>query len=298
MNASSDGTLSVGQILRAAREGQGLSVHDVENRIKFATKQIEWLEADDYVRLHEAAFVRGFVRSYARLLKLDAADLLSNLPSSHLQMSLAHEVKSMEIPMPTSFAARKHNIIWLAAALVVALSLVIFERFHSRAPEQPQAQPVSNVIVQTLELPTGTAENVHAQMSAQTQDAVAVAQQIAKPEALVSVVPAPQQAAPKAVSTIPVPAVGDKPKVNAEINATEHALRLEFDKNSWLEIKDGNDKVLVNRIYAAGSLVRLSGKAPLLVVIGNPRAVRLFDNDKKIQLEQYTTAGVARVTLK
>jgi len=329
------------------------------------------------------------------LLKLNSADLLSNLPSSYLQMSSAHEIKSVEIPMPTSFTARKHNIIWLAAALVVALSLVIFERMHNSSPEK--AEPVINSTVQPLELPSGTAENLSAQLPEQPKDAipapVAELQQAASPEPVplqpvtkqvvpVALLPAlkqqtqlptpqplkqaakqpephavqqpinqpeqqpeqqpvkpaekqsekqqepqaeiaqqtflqrlfskksvpatpateTQQAEPQQVasaSAAPATVADDRhPKVKTESHATEHALRLEFDENSWLEIKDGNDKVLVARIHTAGSLVRLSGKAPLLVVIGNPRAVRLFDDGKKIKLEQYTTAGVARVTLK
>ena len=81
------------------------------------------------------------------------------------------------------------------------------------------------------------------------------------------------------------------------MRAAEHALRLEFDEDAWLEIKDGNDKVLISRMHTAGSLVRLTGNSTLLVVVGNARAVRLFDNGKKIKLDRYTTAGVARVKL-
>jgi hypothetical protein len=44
--------------------------------------------------------------------------------------------------------------------------------------------------------------------------------------------------------------------------------------------------------------MRLTGKSPMMVVIGNVRAVRLFDNGKQINLERYTTADVAKVTLK
>jgi len=133
INNMSGHTPSVGNSLREAREQLGMSVNDVANRIKFAPRQIEALEADDYVRLPEAAFVRGFVRSYARLLELDATALLASLPTSHVSTASAQPVKSVDIPMPTAFTARKHNVIWLAAALVVALSLAIFDRVHDRS---------------------------------------------------------------------------------------------------------------------------------------------------------------------
>ncbi len=97
---------------------------------------------------------------------------------------------------------------------------------------------------------------------------------------------------------VAAPASEDRSKPGTEAEGADHALRIEFDENAWLEIKDGNDKILISRMHTAGSLVRLTGKAPLLVVIGNSRAVRLFDNGKKIKLERYTTADVARVKLK
>src|SRR5512139_1689119 len=84
---------SVGAALREGRELLGLSVADVANRIKFAPRQIEAMEADDFGQLPEMAFVRGFVRSYARLLEIGATPLLAALPQKHLPLSLAIESK-------------------------------------------------------------------------------------------------------------------------------------------------------------------------------------------------------------
>ena len=61
-------------MLREARERLGLSVADVAAQIKFAPRQIEALEADDFKHLPEAAFLRGFVRSYAKILQSGCAD--------------------------------------------------------------------------------------------------------------------------------------------------------------------------------------------------------------------------------
>src|SRR3990172_6628531 len=71
---------SPGRTLREARERLGLSVADVANQIKFATRQIDALEADNFQQLQGATFLRGFVRSYAKILHLDAQPLLDQLP--------------------------------------------------------------------------------------------------------------------------------------------------------------------------------------------------------------------------
>ncbi len=372
MNAIPAAGVSVGLTLREAREQLGLSINDVSNRIKFAPKQIEWLEADDFVRLPEAAFVRGFVRSYARLLKLNSADLLSGLPSVYLQTSSAHEIKSVDIPMPNSFTARRHNIIWLAAALAIAVTLAIFERMHDPVPEKTEIESVTSTVqTQELQLPNETTGNVSDQKAEQVLPSVTVTQRaievnkVPAPQQAVRLTPAPvlqqqvvrvtptpapvQAALPSTPATMPVTAVPKQPKpdhsaqllmpwlpyaqqtkraapapadtsaaaptseaqpkpttntttntntnTNTVASGPDHALRIEFDEDAWLEIKDANEKVLVSRMHTAGSLVRVTGKAPLLVVIGNARAVRLFDNGKKINLERYINGDVARVTL-
>jgi cytoskeleton protein RodZ len=356
MGSNKEPSLSVGQTLREAREQLGLSVNDVANRIKFAPRQVESLEADDYVQLPEAAFVRGFVRSYARLLDLDPSRLLSGLPSSHMQAASTQEVSSVDIPLPTPFSARRHNIVWLAAALAIALALAIFERLHD-TPEV--AEPVAKTNVQSLELPDDATDSASARLPERIQPAAPVPSQtvravpapaVQKPvppkavtaapkpaaapvtqtlqpipqhaagtppapasPAVVAPTPVPQQPAPpKAVSTAPLspawqpvpqatvraaPESADQPVVNAEVSATEHALRLEFDEDAWVEVKDGTDKVLISRMYTAGSLVRVKGKAPMLLTIGNSQAVRVFDNGKQLKPGRPNSSGVARMTL-
>ncbi|MGV8933604.1 MAG: RodZ domain-containing protein [Gallionellaceae bacterium] len=407
MEVNSTTALNVGQILREAREQQGLSVNDVANRIKFAPKQIEWLEADDFTKLPEAAFVRGFVRSYARLLNLDSAGLIANLPTTHLQATSRLEMKSVDIPLPGGLSAHRYNILWLAAALLVALSLAVFERMHNSVPEKIETV-VNGTTVRELELPVGEAPKEADQLPAQTADATAAAEpqqadnseknrEISASKILVPVAPmsvpkhvvepvksAPAQQiatktpkqvekqpektaahaavkqaeqpiseevkqaekTPEVQKTIeppvenaamrteeaspsflqrlfakkPAPVVDAVPETQPAIKANvvkkmviaeaaqapvktesapvEHALRIEFDEDAWLEIKDGNDKTLISRMHTAGSLVRVTGKSPLLVVVGNFKAVRLFDNGKKIKLERYATGDVARVKLK
>lgn len=334
MDAVSEQAASVGKVLREARELLGLSVSDVANRIKFAPRQIESLEAGDYENLPEAAFVRGFVRSYARLLEIDSAPLLASLPSSHMHAASGHETRSVEIPMPTALSARRYNIILLSAGLVIALSVAVFMRAQDSSPSKSKEVLVEKTIEQPVVLPNVAAEGPAPQLpdepkAAEPQDVQAekvpappkpeprevkqvTSAEVAPQQAVSqkSVVPAQaplaskpsSQQAPRAVATSSInagvtPASEVQPKNNDNAVATEHALRLEFDEDAWLEVKDGNNKILISKMHTAGSLVRVTGKSPLLVIIGNAPAVRLFDNGKKVNLGRYTTAEVARVKL-
>jgi len=382
---STEQLISVGQTLREAREKMGMSVNDVANRIKFAPRQIDYLETDDYTQLPEAAFVRGFVRSYARLLGLDAMHLLSCLPSSHVKTASTSELKSVDIPIPSSMSARRQNIIWLGTALLLAVSLAIFERYHGRGPAPEALQSNLNASTQTIELPNVLPDGVSAPVVSTDQVQESTPQQsthsdqeayvskltispvlpepvpvqktkitptVSAPIVVQKVKPAapePEPAKPSKVKTVSaVPEVKTPPHTPATVtpkttsskpahtssaiplwqpylrnyvrkepagpgsasksdlsaksgspkNPNDRALRLEFDEDAWVEVKDGTDKILVSKKYAAGSLVRISGKAPMQITIGNAKSVRLFDNGKKIKLDRFTTADVARVKIK
>jgi len=129
---SNEAQFSVGVALRQAREQLGLSVADVANRLKFASRQIEALEEEAFARLPEMTFVRGFVRSYAKLLQLNPVPLLAALP--HAQTALPVETAAMEVPFPNIYAERRLNIMWMAAGLAVAVALGLFVWLHDRAP--------------------------------------------------------------------------------------------------------------------------------------------------------------------
>lgn len=71
----------VGRRLRDAREAAGLSVADVGRQLKMPVRIVESLEAEDWARLGAPVFVRGQLRSYARLLGLPV-DMVLQFPES------------------------------------------------------------------------------------------------------------------------------------------------------------------------------------------------------------------------
>ncbi len=145
--------VSVGAVLREAREQSGMSMNEVSSRIKFAPRQIEALEADDYAHLPEITFVRGFVRSYARLLALDEQTLLAALPQASTRPAPEEANVLAEVPFPNTYSTRKPNIMWLGAALGVAVVLGIFVWLHGGVSDAPES-PAN--LEQTLELPDAT----------------------------------------------------------------------------------------------------------------------------------------------
>lgn len=65
-----------GSVLREAREAAGLSEQDVADSLNLLVSHVEAMEANQFQQMNADIFVRGYVRSYARFLNLDAESLL------------------------------------------------------------------------------------------------------------------------------------------------------------------------------------------------------------------------------
>lgn len=66
----------LGQILREARQARGLTLEQAAEETRINQRFLDALEQGDYAVLPSPVHVRGFLRNYARFLKLDPAPLL------------------------------------------------------------------------------------------------------------------------------------------------------------------------------------------------------------------------------
>jgi cytoskeleton protein RodZ len=108
-----------GQRLRSGREALGLSQADIAARMHLSVSYIRALEADDYARLPQAAFVRGYIKNYARLVNLPG-DELANL----FQQMLDESRPASPAPAPAADTDRRLWWIGGAAGFVLIIWLL------------------------------------------------------------------------------------------------------------------------------------------------------------------------------
>jgi cytoskeleton protein RodZ len=95
-----------GKVLAAHREAMGWTVEQVADQLKLAVRQVIALEAGDYAALPSPAVTRGFVRAYAKLMKLDPAPLVARIEIESETPAEANPA-AMRRPAPASFSQTK-----------------------------------------------------------------------------------------------------------------------------------------------------------------------------------------------
>ena len=276
---------SLGRMLREARERLGLSVADVADQIKFAHRQIEALEADDFRHLPEMPFVRGFVRSYAKILHLDAQMLLAVLPQTET-VSTQLEPASVEVPFPVAHSVQRQNMVLLGVALLLAVLVVAFAVWHFTTPQ-------TSAVVTRAE----TQVSLHPETPGIPVQAVSeVASEVAAAAPAVSAAMPALEVPPPPVSQV-VPQV--QPEKPPGASSQIPVLRLAFDGESWVEIRDSDGNVLSSQINPQGSELRLDGSAPFSLVIGQAASARLYYKGKQVDLTPHISSSnaIARLTL-
>jgi cytoskeleton protein RodZ len=89
----------------------------------------------------------------------------------------------------------------------------------------------------------------------------------------------------------------ETPEAAAPLPGTAE-LRFEFSEDCWLEVTDADDRKLAYRLYRAGDVTRLRGKAPMAVFLGNSEGVRLTVDGAPIAVRPASRRdGTARLTV-
>ncbi|MHB0857540.1 MAG: helix-turn-helix domain-containing protein [Anaerolineae bacterium] len=109
----------LGSRLREAREALGLSLEQVEDATRIRAVFLQALEEERFADLPGDVYVRGFVRNYAQVLKLDADELLASQGLSHEAAVLPRAPMVLNEPLLRTGGTLLPRV--LLAVLIVAL---------------------------------------------------------------------------------------------------------------------------------------------------------------------------------
>ena len=289
---------TAGAQLRAAREAAGLSQEAVAQQLKLAPRQVRAIEEDDYARLPGRTFVRGFVRNYARLVRLDPSAVMAALPrgdgTSPLDRPSLTAVSRPMVELPVASMRRNTWTRWLIplALLAIVAAAGVYE--FMRNPAASRRLPVENGSV-TPPPPAPAGPSTTALPNPLANAKTESAAPMEKGESAA----AATSAAPSSTTTATAESIAPTTTPSTPTVAAPSAtLLLTFKEKSWVEVKDGNGAAIFLQTGAAGTTQTLSGTPPLDVSIGNAAGVILTYRGQPIDIAPYTRANIARLLLK
>jgi len=294
-----------GATLAAQREAMGWTVEQVAEQLKLAVRQVVAIEAGDYAALPSPAVTRGFVRAYAKILRLDPAPLVAMCPADNPPSEdVGGAVRgNRSTSRPTSFSHSRYPthgkrtslpLAWIAGVVVVAAAG--FAAWHFGLVKMPGSETAATndaVLTAPAETTTGAATQANDPVHNPTvplisvpapTDANATAGSNAAPATTAATTPA---ATPPAETPAAAPAA-----------AGANTLVLNVREDSWIEVKPQGGKALISRLVRAGSTETIEVPGTATLVVGNPTAVTATLRGAAVALPPVPGKTISRVTIK
>ena len=317
ISAPSATDLSPGAALAAVRDEHGLSIDQVADALRYSTRQLTALEADDYAALPGPVVVRGMVRAYAKHLGVDAEPLIDSLRARLADTPPALSLHKMAVPFPGS-PSRGHRfyvigsivLVLVAAALLTNWSAGVQElvKGWTRAPgaggtqtsqevvgssvDEQRVAPAAADAVPTLDT-TASASTASSKGGAagatNPSGVLGAASAPGTPGTPIVLSPAKEVTVVAAVAPVQTPA--------APVSAGHKRIELTFDGESWVQIRSGSGEMLMNDLNAPATQRVVTGQPPFQIVIGAAAGVRMRYQNAPFDLVPHIKDDVARIAL-
>ena len=307
-----------GKALAAQREAMGWTVEQVADQLKMAVRQVTALEAGDYANLPGPAVVRGFVRAYAKVVRLDAAPLVAMIevhpaPAQDpavapVRREISATFSESRFPSMTQRSSNQTPL-WIAGAVAVVvaaafgaykLGYVPASLMSSQAGKETahaDVGPVETTLIKPgqdltpVQSPSVPLISVPPPPGNDTQTGAPAA--AASAPAVVDVppaaVPAPATAATAAVTP---------PAATAAAAVGANTLVLKVEQDSWVEIRRPGSTPLISRMVKAGSTETFDITGPATLVVGKPGVVQATLRGAKLELPTVAGGTISRVSIK
>ncbi|AZK63714.1 cytoskeleton protein RodZ [Pectobacterium versatile] len=309
-----------GERLREARERLGLTQQTIAERLCLKVTTVRDIEDGTTPADLAPTFLRGYIRSYAKLVHLPEDELLPIVDKQAIP-------KTISVSPMQSFSLKKSRkkrdgwlmtITWLVVLVVLGLTGAWWWQNHQaqQAEINSMVDHASSMQVQTEGQSVPLIDNSAAQETATPDSVVAPSTQVDL-SATVAATPSTPASATAPSSQSPTHANAAQPQAAgnvllgagavapaagtvAESNpvSAAHALVMTFKADCWLEVTDASGKKLFSGMQRNGGTLNLDGQSPYKLKIGAPAAVQIQFQGKPVDLSQFVRSSqVARLTL-
>lgn len=314
------GQLVAGQMLAQQREKLGLTIDECAETLKLSPAKVNALEVGDKKPFSSEVFIRGYLKSYAKLLRLPESEILSGYYSQRDKEQLEHEEELR--------AKAKGSKWWLpyAAGIVIIAGWFVLSDYLDRqerallasSDSQAQEASVQDSQVQVVGSEAGIQQESSATLDLSgkleaTESLPAVEEGDISVDEIKGGVEAIIESA---TDNVDVPDVGQEvPEVSAIPEISESAevlftaspppeatkgkdeLIFTFAESCWIEIVDATNNTIVSSLRAANTRLQVQGLAPFSIILGNVSGTTLEFNGKTVALNNNRDSKTLRLTV-
>jgi cytoskeleton protein RodZ len=272
---------SVGTLLRAERERQGLSLQDVAAALRLRRTMIEALETGQADRLPGPTYAVAFVRSYCDYLGLDRDALVAQF-----RQEVEDLVQPVELTFPISASeSRLPGGAIVMASLVVAIGAYVAWYLsnveqNSRPPRVAAVPPPLSALIDrppAIQVaPAPSAQNAAAATVSNRPDP------LADPE----IDPAAQAGSRQTLAVAPLSSIVQPSEEAGAPHAAPTAsfagrIVLRATADCWLRIRDAAGTVLLTRMMKPGDELTPPDREGLSMFIGSAGALEVTVDGKR-----------------
>ncbi len=306
--------LSPGAQLARQRLALGWSISEVAAHLNLAPRQVQAMEDDNHAALPGIAITRGFIRAYAKLLRIDAAPLMVGLvlPVENFSGTPTPARRTVapanfsDSGLGSSGGHRASSKLYSALLIgVVVIAVGSLAQHYGWLPKdlETASANVSNSLSalrgETVETATTGPEPSPGHVEITPDMPIGMIPPVAPviTDAPADVPVAGPAAVPAAAATTAIPPV-DLALVPAPAVATNNQLVLNVRSDSWIEIRGNGSSAVTSKLYRAGSTSTFDIVEPVTLVVGNAAGVDATLRGAPLPLPSASNNNVARINLK
>ncbi|KPQ27934.1 MAG: cytoskeleton protein RodZ [Marinobacter excellens HL-55] len=294
-------TESVGDQLRLARERLGLDISAIADEQHLRPSVIQAIENGDYSKIDTELFLKGYVRTYARQVGLDAdaviADLNQELEPVRQQKELEQQASPLVSIERTKRRKRQIAKLLIVMVIVAVTAYLVVGYLAGRDADSvpsPASESTSDTSAPSEEVEVSDLQGQEADLLAPPQDdsepplfeevvepAVSVTDTVTAEVAPQAEPDLPQEIASDGapddqmpmVTQTTEPALQDSAQLPGVSEPTQARLQMSFSDDCWIQITDAGGNRLASSLRRSGDQLDVSGEAPLRIVVGAVSAV-------------------------
>ncbi len=292
-----------GRILRAARDELNYSAEQIAQELHLRPSVVLAMEEEQYTEFSSDVFLKGYFRSYCRLVNLHEERMVELLDVQLKLRQKDYDDAELVLKKGRQFKKRKKALLALILVLVIlGASAFILSIFYQESA--PISKPVPSLNTSTESADDFSPNNIKAPESDLS---------FKKPKNLSSTeatIPLESEAAlevAKKKITVSEPKkneIEEKLEISdvstvSQMSAEPSMFEATFSGDCWFKFVDANQKTIFAALKHAGDHVSYSGLAPFKVVLGDASKVNLTFEGKSINLRSHTARnGRAQLTLR